>query len=260
MVSYRYGCDPRPDPSTYGRVTRTSGRADLNRRGNGSTKRRRPTHILSPRQLQAVANGQAHRSDRSPIPSSALVPSPKAIPARSPAALNHRAAYIARSGRNTPRTRAITSSTASRGAAHCRPRNKDVTVRADALPPSQQRYKGVTRCNRICVRTGVSRRTAPIQLSCSDARNTKTWSFRAPNRAIPIPYMGRRAFERCPGRHHRDLSCKQECGEHHSSFSTSGFGRTRIAAPSVGGTCPDSPTLVALGSAARALWTEIGIK
>lgn len=77
---------------------------------------------------------------------------PIPIPARCPAALNHRAGYISASGRDTPSSRSVAASAANGQASHCGAFDGDMSIRQPTGWFANQRHQRVS--SFLCGRVG----------------------------------------------------------------------------------------------------------
>jgi hypothetical protein len=85
-----------------------------------------------------------------------------------------------------------------------------MAARPDPFPGAQQLYKCISGSNRITFRTGVTWRACAVHFTSCDTGYSKPWAFSAPNRAVSIPDVGRRALESLTRGHNRYLQKKDQ--------------------------------------------------
>lgn len=116
-------------------------------------------------------------------------------PAQSSARSDHRAADIARLWRNAPGGSSRALRPSDRGAAHGRPLNQAVTMRADPTRRAYQPRQRVARGLRGRLRAWLTAPAAAVHLARGDPGKPHMRPFGAPDRPIAIPHRNRGASE-----------------------------------------------------------------
>lgn len=140
---------------------------------------------------------------------------PITVPARSPPSLNHSAAEVTRTRRYAPCSCSVPPCPSRGLAAHGGSGNEDMPVRANACPLSEKRNQSIARGDRIGVRARMPSFAAPVHLPSGDASDPKSRSLCAPNRAVPVPYVGRGACKCLSRRNGRNLQDQVKQGSKH---------------------------------------------
>jgi hypothetical protein len=119
--------------------------------------------------LPADLKQAAKIGEKSQVSSGASVPAPEPLPAQRPSAANHSTIDVARAGRDTPGSRAVTASGAVRTASQGRASDEDMPMPADAGARAQQVHQRIPRCLGAGVGAGMAWRTGSIQFSGRNA-------------------------------------------------------------------------------------------
>lgn len=127
--------------------------------------------------------------------SGASVPAPEPFPAQSPPTANHSAVDIAGPGRDTPCRSAIAAPRSRGTASQSGAADKDVAVTTNTGARAQQVYQSIPCGLGAGIGAGMARRAGAIHLARCNSRQPDAWSLLAPDRAITIPYVRRRAGE-----------------------------------------------------------------
>ena len=145
------------------------------------------------------------------VQSVAAMSAPIFVPARSIAALQHRAGQIARSRRGAEGGGAVAAGPAARDAAHNRPANEDMARPVPPLRFPEQTDEMIACGDRVGIRTGMPRTAAAVHFARGDPGKADMRTLGAPDRSIAIPDRDGCAGEGLAGRDDRG---EQEQAEH----------------------------------------------